>query len=99
MKIRLQIDVSAPVGLFCWWIGGLGHRWEFTINGNKGQWRGAFVFSLICAWINGWINNREAGDLIRHRAHYYVTAMQNQLIEAYLHNQGHGWFKIKMSSN
>ena len=25
---------------------------------------------LICAWINGWVNNLEAGDLIRHRAHY-----------------------------
>ena len=29
------------------------------------QWRGALVFSLICAWINGWVNNREAGDLRR----------------------------------
>ena len=26
----------------------------------KGQWRGALIFSLICAWINGWVNNREA---------------------------------------
>ena len=30
---------------------------------------------LICAWIKGWINNREAGDLIRHRAHYTVFVM------------------------
>ena len=30
---------------------------------HKGQWRWALMFSLICAWINGWINNREAGDL------------------------------------
>ena len=29
---------------------------------HKGQWRGALMFSLICAWINGWVNNREAGD-------------------------------------
>ena len=36
----------------------------------QGQWRGAFMFSLICTWMNGWENNREAGDLIRHRAHY-----------------------------
>ena len=28
---------------------------------------------LICAWINGWVNNREAGDLRRHRAHYDAT--------------------------
>ena len=35
---------------------------------HKGQWRGALMFSLICAWIKGWINNGEAGDLRRHRA-------------------------------
>ena len=29
-------------------------------------------FSLICAWINGWVNNREAGELRCHRAHYDV---------------------------
>ena len=42
---------------------------------HKGQWRGALMFSLICAWINGWINNGEAGDLRRHRAHYDVTVI------------------------
>ena len=36
----------------------------------KGQWRGALMFSLIYARINGWVNNCEAGDLRRHRAHY-----------------------------
>ena len=41
----------------------------------KGQWRGALVFSLICVWINGWVNNREAGDLRRYRAHYEVIVM------------------------
>ena len=33
------------------------------------------MFSLICAWINGWVNNREAGALRRHRAHYDVIVM------------------------
>ena len=42
---------------------------------HKGQWRGALTFSLICAWINGWVNNREAGDLGRHSAHYDVIVM------------------------
>ena len=42
---------------------------------HKGQWRGALMFSLICAWINGWVKNREAGDLRRHRAHYDVNVM------------------------
>ena len=42
---------------------------------HKGQWRGALMFSLICACINGWVKNREAGDLRRHRAHYDVIIM------------------------
>ena len=42
---------------------------------HKGQWRGDLMFSLICTWINGWINNREADDLGRHRSHYDVTVM------------------------
>ena len=37
--------------------------------------RGALVFSLICAWTNGWKNNRDPGDLMRHRAHYDDTVM------------------------
>ena len=43
---------------------------------HKGQWRGALMFSLICAWINTWVNNREAGDLRRHRAHYDIIVMR-----------------------
>ena len=39
------------------------------------------MFSLICAWINGWVNNREAGDLRRHRAHCYVTVMWYHVIK------------------
>ena len=42
---------------------------------HKGQRGGALMFSLICIWINGWVNNREAGDLRRYRAHYDVTVM------------------------
>ena len=42
---------------------------------HKGQWRGALMFSLICAWINDWVNNREAGDLRRHCAHYDAIVM------------------------
>ena len=42
---------------------------------HKGQWRGPVMFTLICVWINDWVNNREAGDLRRYRAHYDVTLM------------------------
>ena len=59
------------------------HYWPFVqgihrspVNSlHKGQWREALMFSLICVWINGWVNNREAGDLRRYRAHYDVTVM------------------------
>ena len=44
-------------------------------NSHKGQWRRALTFSLICVWINAWVNSREAGDLRRHRAHYDVIVM------------------------
>ena len=42
---------------------------------HKGQWRRALMFILICARINGWVNNCEAGDLRRKRAHYDVVVM------------------------
>ena len=46
-----------------------------VIKWKHGQWRRALMFSLICAWINRWVNNREAGDLRRHHAHYDVIVM------------------------
>ena len=39
----------------------------------KGQRRGVLMFSLICAVTNGWVNNRDAGDLRRNRFYYDVT--------------------------
>ena len=41
----------------------------------KDQWRGTLMFSLIYAWIDGWVNNSKTGDLRRRRAHYDVTVM------------------------
>ena len=51
---------------------------------HKGQWRGALMFSLICIWINGWVNNCEADDLRCYRAHYDVTVMAKQATSHYL---------------
>ena len=53
-----------------------GHRW---IPLHKGQWCGTLVFSMIWARTNGWVNNRGAGDLRCHRAHYDVIVMANTL--------------------
>ena len=49
---------------------------------HKGQWRGALMFYLIYAWINDWVNNREAGDLRRHRGHSDVIVMHGNLMHA-----------------
>ena len=35
------------------------------------------IFTLICARINGWVNNREAGNLSRNGGHYDVIVMQS----------------------
>ena len=47
------------------------------------------MFSFICAWINGWANNREAGDLRRHCAHYGVIVMTLacSCVECAIHNR------------
>ena len=43
---------------------------------HKGQGCGDLMVSFICAWINAWVNNRNAGDLRLHRAHYDVIVMR-----------------------
>ena len=45
---------------------------------HKGQWRVALVFSFICVWINGWVNNRETGDLRRHHTRYDLIVMHSE---------------------
>ena len=54
-----------------------GIHWSPLNSPYKGKWRGALMFSLICGWINDWANNREAGDLRRHRGYYDATVMVN----------------------
>ena len=57
------------------------HRWLRGIHrspvnfSHTAQWRGALMFSLICAWTNDWVNKQDACDLRHHRSHYDVTAM------------------------
>ena len=57
----------------------------------KGHWRRALKFSLICAWINAWLNNRESGNLRRRRAHYDVIVMEYRNFYTYVS------FKTKIS--
>ena len=53
------------------------HR-SMANSAHKGQWCGALMFSLTSAWINGWVNNREAGDSRRQRSHYNVIVMAHR---------------------
>ena len=53
---------------FVWGV----HRWPVN-SPHKGQWRGTLMLSLISAWTNGWLNNRDAGDLRRQCDHYDIT--------------------------
>ena len=60
------------------WRESTGDRWIPAVmmtpsNGNIWEWD--LMCSLICARINGWVNNRNAGDLRRNHAHYDVTVM------------------------
>ena len=41
----------------------------------------SFDVFFICAWINDWVNNHEAGDLRHHRGHYDIIVMQ--MLETY----------------
>ena len=52
---------------------------------HKGHWRGDLMISLICALTNGWVNNRGAADLRRHRAYYDITVMVKRF---YCENSG-----------
>ena len=52
-----------------------GHRWIPLTKASDAKLCCFLLFSVICASTNGWVNNRDAGDLRRHRAHYHVTVM------------------------
>ena len=51
-----------------------GNRW---IPHTKASDAELCCFLPSAPWINGWVNNREAGDLRRHRAHYDVIVVLN----------------------
>ena len=78
---------------FTWGI----HRLPLN-SPHKGQLRAVLMFSMIFAWINAWVNNREPGDLRRHRAHYDVIVMSNKVIANKFGTTGvAGWSKTNHS--
>ena len=76
----VQYSFVIPPIFNTWWrhqMENVSRHWPFvrgihrsSVNSpRKGQRRGALMLFLISDWINIWVNNREAGDLRRHRAH------------------------------
>ena len=60
-----------------------GHRWiPHTKASDAELW---CLISLICAWINGWVHNREAGDLRHNRIHYDIIVVQ--IVDVCLHSK------------
>ena len=77
----------------CYWTFVWGIHRSPLNSPHKSQWRGALMFSLICARINGWVNNGEAEDFRRYRTHYEVTVIfqYNMMLHTALiqHNNVH----------
>ena len=67
----------------CYWPFKRGIHRSSVNSPHKGQWCGALMFPLICAWMNIATNNREASDLKCHRPHYDVTIMSSDIYNAY----------------
>ena len=78
---RHQMETFPRYWPFVWVI-----HWSLVNSSHKGQWCGALMFSLICAWTNGQVNNRDAGDLRRHWAHYDVIVINHlTILSPYYH--------------
>ena len=74
---RIHDDIIKLKDFLCYWPFVWGIHRSPVNSPHKGQWRGALMFALICSWINGSINNREASYLRCHCTHYDVTVMYN----------------------
>ena len=78
-KVQYNDDVVKWKNFPRYWLFVRGiHQWPVN-SPHKGQWRGALMFSLICTWINGWVDNRKAGDLRRRHANYDVTTYKDSM--------------------
>ena len=72
---RIHDDVIKWKHFPCYWPFVRGIHLSPVNSPRKGQWRGALMFSLICVWINDWVNNHEVGDLRHYPARYDVIVM------------------------
>ena len=75
--------------------------WNSLVTGefpDKGQRRGALVFSSISAWINDGVNNRDAGDLRCHRTYCDVTVMEALMFFCSMPNDTHEHVTIDINN-
>ena len=71
MKASSNGNIFRVTGPLCGEFTG-GHRW---IPRTKASDAELWCFLGFAPWINGWVNNRETGDLRRHCAHYDAIVM------------------------
>ena len=70
IRWRNHENISRVTGPLCEEF--IGHQWiPLTKVSDAELW----CFLLSAPWINGWVNNREAGDFRRHCGHYEVIVM------------------------
>ena len=67
-----KMETFSALLAFVW---GIHRSWWIPLT--KSSDRELWCFLCFSPWINGWVNNREAGDLRDHYAHYDVTAMRS----------------------
>ena len=74
-------------------------HWPFVRGIHQSRDANFWCFSLTCAWINGWVNIREAVDLRRHPAHYDVTVTETLKVFDLNGMQSivSNWFKVEIS--
>ena len=72
-----------------------GIHWSLVNSPHKGQWHRVLMFSLIWAWIDGWVNNGSACDLRCH-FHYDVTIMKLFHYAIFVIQTGCRWIHIGM---
>ena len=58
-----------------------GHRWIPRIKASDAE---LWCFLWSAPWINGWVNNRNVGDLRRQRAHYDVIVIQTDEMQMWI---------------
>ena len=72
---RHQLEIFSALLALCAGNSPVTGEFDRWIPGTGASDAELWCFLWSAPWINGWVNNREAGDLRCHRAHYDVIVM------------------------